>query len=131
MSCASASGPAEVDTVASSAPRRTIRVVVYNKIKGYLDWLRPDFVTDARSKCSTECVFSEGRRGLDRAHGVLFHAKTHSAADFPAKKPKNARYMLVSLEQEKYAPLLRKFLLVPRVRCYSSITFLLIPAGLG
>ncbi|KAH8048361.1 alpha-(1-_3)-fucosyltransferase [Aureococcus anophagefferens] len=97
----------KVQAPCPSPPRRTIRVVVYNKIKGYLDWLRPDFVTDARSKCSTECVFSEGRRGLDRAHGVLFHAKTHSAADFPAKKPKNAKYMLVSLEQEKYAPLLR------------------------
>ena len=87
----------------STAPRRRITVVVYNKIRGYLDWLRPDFVNDARTKCSTECVFTDRRTAHD---GLLFHAKTHSARDFPRGK-KSAKYLLVSLEQEKYAPLLR------------------------
>lgn len=77
-------------------------MVVHNKIRGYLDWLRPDFVNDARQKCSTECVFTEKRGNAD---GILFHAKTHNARDFPRQK--NAKYLLVSLEQEKYAPLLR------------------------
>ena len=44
---------------ASTAPRRRITVVVYNKIRGYLDWLRPDFVQDARTTCSTEFVFTD------------------------------------------------------------------------
>jgi hypothetical protein len=87
----------------SNAPRRRITVVVYNKIRGYLDWLRPDFVNDARQKCSTECVFTDRRTAHD---GLLFHAKTHSARDFPRGK-KSAKYLLVSLEQDKYAPLLR------------------------
>jgi len=87
----------------SNAPRRRITVVVYNKIRGYLDWLRPDFVNDARTKCSTECVFTDRRTAHD---GLLFHAKTHSARDFP-RGQKRAKYLLVSLEQEKYAPLLR------------------------
>lgn len=86
----------------SPTPRRRITVVVHNKIRGYLDWLRPDFVNDARQKCSTECVFTEKRGNAD---GILFHAKTHNARDFPRQK--NAKYLLVSLEQEKYAPLLR------------------------
>ena len=88
---------------ASTAPRRRITVVVYNKIRGYLDWLRPDFVNDARTKCSTECVFTDRRTAHD---GLLFHAKTHSARDFP-RGQKKSKYLLVSLEQEKYAPLLR------------------------
>ena len=87
----------------SNAPRRRITVVVYNKIRGYLDWLRPDFVNDARTKCSTECVFTDRRTAHD---GLLFHAKTHSARDFP-RGQKKSKYLLVSLEQEKYAPLLR------------------------
>ena len=32
---------------------------------------------------------------------ILFHAKTHSKNDFPRAKPPDAKYMLVSLEQEK------------------------------
>ena len=48
----SSSGPlAYLRDPASNAPRRRITVVVYNKIRGYLDWLRPDFVNDARNKC--------------------------------------------------------------------------------
>ena len=68
-----------------------------------MDWLRPDFVNDARTKCSTECVFTDRRTAHD---GLLFHAKTHSARDFP-RGQKKSKYLLVSLEQEKYAPLLR------------------------
>ena len=87
----------------------------YNKIRGYLDWLRADFVKDAREKCSTECVFAESRsaKTLRDADGVLFHAKTHSERDFPPTKPPGAKYMLVSLEQERYAPLLASAPSVP------------------
>ncbi|KAJ8608489.1 hypothetical protein CTAYLR_005728 [Chrysophaeum taylorii] len=89
------------------APRRRIEVVVWNKIRGFLDWLRPDFVTSARERCSTECVFTGNQRAVPRADGVVFHAKTHRVTDFPPKRPPGAKYMLVSLEQEKYAPLLK------------------------
>ncbi|KAJ1453683.1 hypothetical protein M885DRAFT_523950 [Pelagophyceae sp. CCMP2097] len=100
----------------STAPRRVINVVVYNKIKGYLDWLRPDFVDAAKTQCSTECRFSEGRgpKQLASAHGIVFHAKTHSKNDFPKSKPPKAKYLLVSLEQENYAPLLKDATYVSR-----------------
>lgn len=60
-----------------------MKVLVWNKIRGFLDWLRPDFVKDAREKCSTECVFTDSKGQLGSAQGVLFHAKTHSMSDFP------------------------------------------------
>ena len=83
-------------------------MLVWNKIRGFLDWLREDFVKDARAKCSTECVFTESRAALAKAHGVVFHAKTHSKTDFPRAKPKGgAPYLMVSMEQPAYAPLMK------------------------
>lgn len=87
-------------------PRPRVEVVVWNKIKGFLDWLHPDFVTAARERCSTECIFTGDRQRASQAQGVVFHAKTHRATDFP--KVKSGLYMLVSLEQAKYAPLLKQ-----------------------
>ena len=92
-----------------AAPRRRVTVVVWNKIRGFLDWLRPDFVKDARSKCSTECIFTDSKSSMSQAQGVLFHAKTHSMADFPRSKANpSQKYMMVSLEQPAYAPLMKK-----------------------
>lgn len=88
--------------------RRRVEVVIWNKIRGFLDWLRPDFVSSARERCATECVVSSNRQRLSKADGVIFHAKTHTPADFPRRKPPGSQYLLVSLEQEKYAPLLRQ-----------------------
>jgi hypothetical protein len=90
-------------------PRRKVTVVVWNKIRGFLDWLRADFVKDARTKCSTECIFTEAKGQLGNAQGVLFHAKTHNMADFPRSKGNpSQKYMMVSLEQPAYAPLMKK-----------------------
>lgn len=97
------------DDKTAAGSRRTITVLVWNKIRGFLDWLRPDFKKDAREKCSTECIFTDDKRELQKAHGVLFHAKTHSMSDFPRSKsnPKQ-KYMMVSLEQPSYAPLMKQ-----------------------
>jgi len=97
------------DANAPDSSRRTITVLVWNKIRGFLDWLRPDFKRDAREKCSTKCIFTDDKRELKNAHGVLFHAKTHSMSDFPRGKtnPKQ-KYMMVSLEQPSYAPLMKQ-----------------------
>lgn len=92
----------------SGQPRRKVTVLVWNKIRGFLDWLRPDFIKDAREKCSTECIFTENRKELRSADGVLFHAKTHSMNDFPPRKGRpDQKYMMVSLEQPAYAPLMK------------------------
>ena len=51
--------------------------MVWNKIQGYLDWLRDDFKSAARDKCSTDCRFSNANRAnIKNADAVLFHAKT-------------------------------------------------------
>lgn len=51
-------------------------------------------------------VFAQAQ-SMAHADGVLFHAKTHSVRDFPRERPPKAKYMLVSLEQLHYAPLLK------------------------
>ena len=38
-------------------------VVVWNKIRGFLDWLRADFLSDARNKCSTEVMIEVATAG--------------------------------------------------------------------
>lgn len=97
------------DASAFDSSRRTITVLVWNKIRGFLDWLRPDFKKDAREKCSTNCIFTDDKRELKNAHGVLFHAKTHSLSDFPRSKSNpEQKYMMVSLEQPSYAPLMKQ-----------------------
>ena len=109
--------------------RPKVKIVVWNKIAGYLDWLRDDFTSAARQRCSTECIFTKERGD---AQGYVFHAKTHSANDFPKKKT-SAPYILVSLEQEKYAPLLRqkryveKFDATATFRLDSTIPMITIP----
>ena len=62
------------------------KVLVWNKIGGFLDWLREDFTKDAIDKCSTECVFTKDKKYFASSAGVLFHAKTHSMGDFPSSK---------------------------------------------
>lgn len=89
-------------------PRRRVTVLVWNKIRGFLDWLRDDFTNDAKNKCSTECVFTDRRNALGSAEGVLFHTKTHSKNDFPRQRGRpGQKYMMVSLEQPAYAPLMK------------------------
>lgn len=90
-----------------SETRRRVEVVIWNRIRGFLDWLRPDFVSEAREKCSTECIFTGDQSRVSAADGVVFHAKTHRPNDFPTTR-QNQEYMIVSLEQEKYAPMLKK-----------------------
>ena len=43
--------------------RPKVTVVVWNKIRGFLDWLRADFLSDARNKCSTEVMIEVATAG--------------------------------------------------------------------
>ncbi len=74
--------------------RRKVTVVVWNKIRGFLDWLRPDFTNAARDQCSTECIFTDDKGSLNNADGVLFHAKTHSMQDFPRRAKAQQKYVI-------------------------------------
>lgn len=82
-----------------------VTIVVYDKIRGYLNWMQDWFILAAKEKCSTTCVLTEERRYIAKADMIIFHAPTHSS-QFPANKGKNVIYTLLSMEQPKYATLL-------------------------
>eukprot|EP00903_Cladosiphon_okamuranus_P021514 g19778.t1 len=80
-------------------------VVVWNDIRGWLDYLRPSFATEARETCPTECVFTNDRSLVSEADGVFFHASTFQKRDgFPRVKPPGAEYVFVNLEPRTYRP---------------------------
>lgn len=79
-----------------------VTVLVWNQINGYVDWLRHDFLNDARTKCSTECHFTVDRGLLNEADGVLFHGPNHHAHDFPPSKPEGQKWVFMTLEQPHY-----------------------------
>jgi hypothetical protein len=39
--------------------RRTVKIVIYDKVKGYLNWHQDWYKEAAESKCSTRCIISE------------------------------------------------------------------------
>jgi hypothetical protein len=41
-----------------------VTIVVYDKIRGYLNWMQDWFILAAKEKCSTTCVLSEERRDV-------------------------------------------------------------------
>ena len=93
-------------------PRRPITVLLYNNFHGFVDWWRPEsFIDPAKSECSTTCTFTEDRSAYSSADGVLFHVKTHKRDNgwFPASGRGHAKqqWMMVSLEQPEYAPLMK------------------------
>lgn len=88
--------------------KETVRVVVYDKIKGYLNWLNPWFIEAAEKQCSTKCILSDKPQDLNNADVVVFHAPTHGQQDprRPQKRSQGSIYALVSLEQPGYAHIL-------------------------
>ncbi|CAN0427305.1 unnamed protein product, partial [Pylaiella littoralis] len=79
-------------------------VVVWNKIEGWVDYLRPSFVADARETCSTECVFTSDRALLPTADAVFFHAPNYykERDGFPRNKRPGTDYVFVNLEPTTY-----------------------------
>ncbi len=96
------------DTSATSGAKPVIRVVVYDKIRGYLNWHNQWFKDAAAEKCSTTCIFSESLDDISSADVVLFHAPTHgqSSPHKPRDRIPQSIYALISLEQPKYAKIL-------------------------
>eukprot|EP00904_Undaria_pinnatifida_P003174 jgi/Undpi1/12858/HiC_scaffold_7.g02525.m1 len=89
---------------APTGGRKRAVVVVWNKIQGWLEYLRPEFVKAARETCPTECVFTDDKDLIPQSNGVLFHAPTHDKRDFPHTKPKGVSYVFVNLEPTTYKP---------------------------
>ncbi|CAM9591945.1 unnamed protein product, partial [Scytosiphon promiscuus] len=88
-----------------SGGRQRAIVVVWNEIGGWLEYLRPTFVSGAIETCGTECIFTNDRSLLTRADGVFFHAPTFKMRDaFPKVKPPGVDYVFANLEPTTYRP---------------------------
>jgi hypothetical protein len=92
--------------------KKEVTILVYDNIKGYLNWMQPWFVTAVHDKCSTACTITTDKTKINKADVVVFHAPTHGkSTSFPkmplSRKNQNTLYALVSLEQPRYAVLLQ------------------------
>ena len=86
----------------------TIRIVAYDNIRGYLNWLQEWFQMASKSQCSTKCLITDDKSALPTADIVLFHAPTHGKGavlgqeNIPVKKRDRVVHAFVSMEQPKY-----------------------------
>ena len=92
--------------------RPIVQLVIYDPIRGFLNWMQPRFIEHAKKQCpTTQCLISEDKRLLHKADMVIFHAPTHARGvrRFPPKAhvKSNAIYTLFSMEQPKYAKFLQ------------------------
>ncbi|CAM9415464.1 unnamed protein product, partial [Hapterophycus canaliculatus] len=88
-----------------SGGRQRAIVLVWNDIAGWLEYLRPAFVSGAIETCNTECIFTNDRSLLPRADGVMFHGPTLKMRDaLPRSKPHGVNYVFANLEPTTYRP---------------------------
>ena len=64
-------------TQAQIDARPTVRIVIFDKVLGYLNWYHDDFKQDALEQCSTKCHVTNRRDEVAMADVVMFHAPTH------------------------------------------------------
>ena len=83
-----------------------VKIVVHDRIRGFLNWLQPWFVEAARNQCSTRCVLTEDKGQMRSADIVVYHAPTHAMV---SQKPNDhAIRLFISMEQPKYAKFLQR-----------------------
>jgi hypothetical protein len=111
----------------STKTKEEITIVVWDSIKGYLNWNQDWFKAAAQTQCSTTiCLLTEDKKKITQADIILYHAPTYGQVGKPntqqlaqsnkhvklkqesggkhtADMPLNA---LISLEQPKYAKVL-------------------------
>ena len=69
-------------------PKVQVKVLIWSKIAGYLDWLRDDFTSAAKTMCpNVECILTTNRQEIQSVDAVFFHGPTHSPSDWPKNKP--------------------------------------------
>jgi hypothetical protein len=51
----------------SGDKRLVVNIVVYDNIRGYLNWMLDWFKEAARDKCSTKCIISVGTQNVSRS----------------------------------------------------------------
>jgi len=91
-----------------------IKLVIYDRVAGYLNWLQEWFIDAARDNCSTICLISQKKHDVHDSDIVLYHGPTHRSTVSgkgritimgPLTTSKSLN-ILLSLEQPKYAPVL-------------------------
>lgn len=85
---------------AFNSTKAVVRLLVYDKTKGYLNWFMEWFVKAARDRCSVTCLLTEDRATMNTADMLIFHAPTH------LNTPPNSRnviFTMLSMEQPRYA----------------------------
>jgi len=91
-----------------------VKIVIYDRVAGYLNWLQDWFIDAARDNCSTICLISQKKTDLHDSDVVLYHGPTHRSSITgkgrvtimgPLSTSKSLN-VLLSLEQPKYAPIL-------------------------
>ena len=91
-----------------------VKLVIYDRVAGYLNWLQDWFIDSARDNCSTICLISQKKTDIYDADIVLYHGPTHRSSITgkgrvtimgPLSTSKSLN-ILLSLEQPKYAPIL-------------------------
>ena len=91
----------------TSDAKDEVKIVVYDKVRGYLNWMQDWFQESARERCSTRCTITENKGGLNDADMVMFHAPTHGREGrmLPSSKSKKIgqTFAFLSMEQPKYA----------------------------
>ncbi len=74
-----------------NSEKRVCNVVIFDQVKGYLNWGQEWFKEAAAQQCSTRVVLKESKSpspGKD-AHVVVFHAPTHKKHILPTgRRPK-------------------------------------------
>lgn len=85
-----------------------VKLVIYDRVGGYLNWLQDWFVNAARESCSTYCLISHRQNHLHDADIIIYHAPTHShiVSSTAERGTTQSLHILVSLEQSKYATIL-------------------------
>jgi hypothetical protein len=92
-----------------------IKILIYDRVAGYLNWVQDWFIDAARDNCSTICLISQKKNELQESDIVLYHGPTHKQGTVVGNKGKisltpitsnKALNILLSLEQPKYAPIL-------------------------
>lgn len=54
-----------------------VKILVYDKINGYLNWMQPWFIKAAKERCSTICTVTENKNQVRHVHvHILVHVVT-------------------------------------------------------
>jgi hypothetical protein len=99
----------ESDASGGGSGKKTVTILIWDSIKGYLNWQQDWFKEAALTQCSTRCMLIDDKKRVNDVDIVLFHAPTYGVAGRPMRSGETKQGQvnaLISLEQPKYAKVL-------------------------